>query len=111
LKALWLNDNPVVKNCDNFSTIGNSFPKLEILNGELTSRAGEWAICYLARGTGAGELDKITYLNARGKNLLTVTELGFVKQMRSLVTLDISDNMNMYKTNEMLLAEAQQMNG
>ena len=52
LKALWLNDNPVVKNCENFSTKGNSFPALEVFNGELTSRAGEWAMCYLARGTG-----------------------------------------------------------
>ena len=32
LRALWLNDNPVVETCSNFSMIAESMPKLEILN-------------------------------------------------------------------------------
>jgi len=48
----------------NFNAIGNSIPGLEIFNGELTNRAGEWAMLYLARGTGANRLENITYLNA-----------------------------------------------
>lgn len=32
LKALWLNDNPVVTACSNFNTIADIMPKLEIMN-------------------------------------------------------------------------------
>ena len=32
LKAVWLNDNPVQKNCSNFNIIGDHFDKLEIFN-------------------------------------------------------------------------------
>ena len=32
LKALWLNDNPVEKNCANFNIIGDHSDKLEIFN-------------------------------------------------------------------------------
>ena len=105
LKAVWLNGNPVVENCANvcnFDTIGNSFQELEMLNGQFTNKAGEWAMKYL---TGKESLDKITYLDARGKNLLTISNLDFLDNMKILKTLDISDNMNMYKSKEMLQAE------
>ena len=32
LRALWMNGNPVVDTCSNFSEIGSVMPKLEILN-------------------------------------------------------------------------------
>ena len=108
LKALWLNDNPVVKRTPNFNTIGNYFTTLELLNGQFTNRAGEWAILYLARDTGEISLGKITYLNARGNNLLSLTNLQFLKQMKNLKKLDISDNINMFKSKEILFAEAEE---
>ena len=46
LRALWLNGNPVVDNCSNFSMIGDTMPKLEILNSQLTNKAGEWAMSF-----------------------------------------------------------------
>ncbi len=49
LKALWLNDNPVSTSCSNFEIIGNHFEKLEIINSQLTAKAGEWAILFYAR--------------------------------------------------------------
>ena len=49
LKALWLNDNPVAASCSNFEIIGNHFEKLEIINSQLTAKAGEWAILFYAR--------------------------------------------------------------
>ena len=32
LRALWLNGNPVVDTCSNFSEISSVMPRLEILN-------------------------------------------------------------------------------
>ena len=49
LKALWLNDNPVVTACSNFNTIADIMPKLEIMNSQLTSKAGEWSMLFYAK--------------------------------------------------------------
>lgn len=49
LKALWLNGNPVVESCSNFSTIADTMPKLEILNSQLTNKAGEWAFSFYGK--------------------------------------------------------------
>ena len=49
LKALWLNGNPVAKNCSNFNVIGDHFDKLEIFNSQLTCKAGEWAMIKYAK--------------------------------------------------------------
>lgn len=92
LKALWLNDNPVAKNCQNFNVIGNIFDKLEIFNSALTSKAGEWAILYYARDSGAKKLEDIVSLDLQGKNLLMVKDLSFLKKLTALKTLDISNN-------------------
>lgn len=102
LKALWLNDNPVEKNCSNFNVIGDHFDKLEIFNSKLTEKAGEWAMLFYARDSGAKTLADITSLNLRGKNLLMVSDLSFLKQMTNLKHLDISDNVDMYKPKAML---------
>ena len=107
LKALWLNDNPVVKNCSNFNVIGDHFDKLEIFNSTLTEKAGEWAMLFYARDSGAKTLADITSLDLHGKNLLMVTDLSFLKEMTNLKYLDISDNVDMYKPKAMLEAEAQ----
>ena len=61
---------------------------------------------FYARESGAKTLEEITSLNLSGKNLLTVEDLSFLKKMTNLKFLDISDNVDMYKPKEMLMAEA-----
>ena len=61
---------------------------------------------FYARDTGAKTMEEITYLDLAGKNLLTVDNLDFLKKMTNLKVLDISDNVDMYKTKEMLANEA-----
>lgn len=78
LKALWLNNNPVVASCSNFNIIGNIFDKLEIINSNLTQKAGEWAMLFYARDSGAQTLADIQKLDLSGKNLLVVDDLSFV---------------------------------
>ena len=102
LKGLWLNDNPVVKNCSNFEIIGDYFEKLEIFNSQLTTKAGLWAMMFYARDSGAKTPDDIVYLDLRGKNLLMVDNLDFLLELKNLKTLDISDTLDMYKPREML---------
>jgi tubulin--tyrosine ligase-like protein 12 len=106
LKACWLNSNPMADNCSNFNVIGDHFDKLEIFNSTLTCKAGEWAMLFYARDTGAKTLEEITTLNLNGKNLLMVDDISFLKKMVNLTHLDISNNVDMYKPAEMLAAEA-----
>ena len=63
---------------------------------------------FYARDTGAKTMEEITYLDLAGKNLLTVDNLDFLKKMTNLKVLDIGDNVDMYKTTEMLAAEAKE---
>jgi len=106
LRALWLNGNPCETNCANFNVIGDHFDKLEIFNSALTCKAGEWAMLFYARDSGAKTLEEITDLDLSGKNILAVTDLGFLKKMVNLRTLNIGDNVDMYKPEAMLAAEA-----
>ena len=106
LKGLWLNDNPVVDNCSNFEIIGDFFEHLEIFNSKLTVKAGEWAMLFYARDSGAKTLEDIVSLDLSGKNLLMVDDLSFLLKMTNLKTLDIGDNVDMYKPREMLEMEA-----
>lgn len=106
LKGLWLNDNPVVKNCSNFEIIGDYFEKLEIFNSQLTTKAGLWAMMFYARDSGAKTPDDIVNLDLRGKNLLMVDNLDFLLELKNLKTLDISETLDMYKPREMLEQEA-----
>jgi Leucine-rich repeat (LRR) protein len=101
LKGLWLNDNPVVSTCNNFTVIGDHFDKLEIINSDLTAKAGEWAMLFYAKDTGAKTLEEITKLDLSGKNLLLCNDLSFVGQMKNLKELDISGNLDMYMPMEM----------
>jgi len=108
LKAVWLNGNPCETNCSNFNIIGNHFDQLEIFNSKLTCKAGEWTALRYAREQGAKKLEDIVSLDFSGKNLLTVTDLSFLKKLTSLRTLDIGNNVDMYKPREMLENEAKQ---
>jgi hypothetical protein len=51
-------------------------------------------------------MEEIKYLDLSSKNLLTLDSLDFLLKMTNLKVLDISDNINMYKPNEMLAMEA-----
>ncbi|KAL4613765.1 hypothetical protein ACB092_07G003700, partial [Castanea dentata] len=46
LRALWLNNNPVVKNCDSQleNRVLQGLPKLEIYNSRCTAKFGAWAL-------------------------------------------------------------------
>lgn len=46
LRALWLNDNPVLDKCasDMVEAVLQAFPKLEIFNSHFTRNYGEWAL-------------------------------------------------------------------
>ena len=70
LRALWLNNNPLVDTCVNFNQIGEFMPKLEILNSKFTSKAGEWAILFYARDQEANTLEDIIELNLNGRGVL-----------------------------------------
>ena len=108
LRALWLNNNPVTTACSNFEIIGNHFDKLEIINSKLTTKAGEWAMLFYARDTGAKTVEEITTLDLSSKNLLMIEDISFMSKLTNLKTLDISDNLDMYKPAEMLANEAKE---
>ena len=57
LKALWLNENPVVETCANFNLIGEHFPVLEVLNSKFTSKAAEWALMYYGKAKNYEEVE------------------------------------------------------
>ncbi|KAL4613767.1 hypothetical protein ACB092_07G003900 [Castanea dentata] len=46
LRALWLNNNPVVKNCDSQleNRVLQGLPRLEIYNSRFTAKFGAWAL-------------------------------------------------------------------
>lgn len=93
LRALWLNGNPVVDTCSNFSMIGDTMPKLEILNSQLTNKAGEWAISFYGKNqTGVSELDKIERLDLSGKGILHMPSADVFGKLTSLKKLDLSDH-------------------
>lgn len=100
LKALWLNENPVVSACSNFHSISELMPNLEIINSVLTSKAGAWAMLYYARDQGAKTLDQIESLSLAGKGLHYLESVDFFKEMTNLKRLDISDHPEFFMTEE-----------
>ena len=70
LRGLWLNNNPVTTTCSNFNTIAEIMPKIEIINSQLTSKAGDWAMLFYARDQGAKSMDQIEVLDLTGKGVL-----------------------------------------
>ena len=100
LKAVWLNDNPVVTACSNFNTIAELMPKCEIINSQLTSKAGEWAMLFYARDQGADTLEDITALDLSGKGILYLQSVDLFTKMTKLRKLDISDHPEFLMTPE-----------
>ena len=84
LKALWLNGNPVVDACSNFTSISELMPKLEIINSTFTTLAGEWSILFYAREQGAKNLEQITSLNLAGKGITYIKDASLFRKMSKL---------------------------
>ncbi|XP_044464810.1 tubulin--tyrosine ligase-like protein 12 isoform X2 [Mangifera indica] len=74
LRALWLNNNPVLEKCDCNMEVAilQGCPRLEIFNSYFTSKFGEWALCF------CGEVyvkDKPSTLQQNDHPLQSVTSL------------------------------------
>ena len=110
LKALWVQGNPVVENCVNFTHIGEYFPKLEIINSRFTSRAGDWAMLFYAKDqTDVKQVEDIRSLDLSGKGLLYMKDISIFERMKYLHTLDISGHPEFLKTDQEIEEEEQQM--
>lgn len=74
LKALWLNNNPVLENCDGCmaDTIFKGCPGLEIYNSCFTSNFGEWALGFCG---GVYEKDNPCPIHQDNHPLQSVTSL------------------------------------
>ena len=92
LKALWLNNNPVVDACSNFHSITELMPNLEICNSVLTQYAGAWAMLYYARDQGAKSLEEIRSLSLAGKGVMYMKNVDVFSEMTGLRRLDLSDH-------------------
>ena len=92
IKAMWFNANPVVNACSNFSSISELMPTLEIVNSKFTNMAGEWAILFYARDSGAKTLEEIESLNLAGRGLTYVKDLALFDKFTNLKRLDVSDH-------------------
>ena len=99
LRAVWLNGNPVVDTCSNFSMIGSLMPKLEILNSQLTNKAGEWAMLFYAKEqTGATSLETVDRLDLSSKGILYMASAEVFGRMTNLKKLDITDHPEFFMT-------------
>ena len=99
LRAVWLNGNPVVDTCSNFSMIGSLMPKLEILNSQLTNKAGEWAMLFYAKEqTGATSLETVDRLDLSSKGILYMASVEIFGRMTNLKKLDITDHPEFFMT-------------
>ncbi|GAB4838042.1 hypothetical protein Ancab_027570 [Ancistrocladus abbreviatus] len=88
LRALWLNDNPVVSSCDHHMThtIIQSFPKLEIFNSHFTGNYGDWALGYCGGICGKDNtsfqqsqhpLQSVTSLDLSNRNIRNLINKAF----------------------------------
>lgn len=72
LKALWLNNNPVLENSNSEAAIIQGCPSLEICNSKFTSNYGEWALGFCG---GIYDKDNADCAHQRDHPLETVTSL------------------------------------
>jgi len=100
IKALWLNANPVVSACSNFSSIAELMPTLEIINSKFTNMAGEWALLYYARQQGAKSLEEIEHLNLAGRGITYIKDLNLFDRLKNLKRLDVTDHPELFMCQE-----------
>jgi hypothetical protein len=101
LKALWMQGNPVVESCSNFSSIADTMPTLEIINSKFTNQAGEWALLFYAREQGATRLEDIVSLNLSGRGITYIKDLSLLDRMTNLRRLDLTDHPELFMCWEM----------
>lgn len=87
LRALWLNDNPVLEKCDSNMTgaILREFPKLEIFNSRFTRNYGEWALGFCGGiygkdnpgGDGDHQLQNLTSLDLSNRCINNLNNEAF----------------------------------
>ncbi|XP_071721457.1 uncharacterized protein [Rutidosis leptorrhynchoides] len=105
LKALWLNNNPVIQNCDDHFTdvIIQSCPKLEILNSCFTRKYTGWALgfcggIYDKDSPGCGHEDDhslqgLTSLDLSNRRIQSLHNKGFTPDaLPSLSCLNLRGN-------------------
>jgi hypothetical protein len=110
LKALWVQGNPVVENCVNFTHIGEYFPQLEVINSKFTSRAGDWAMLFYARDQkDAKTVEDIRTLDLTGKGLLYMKDISIFERMTACHTLDISGHPEFLKTDQEIEQEEEEL--
>ena len=74
-------------------------PKLEILNSQLTHKAGEWAMLFYAKTqTGATSLETVERLDLSGKGVLFMESAEILGRMTSLKKLNIFDHPEFFMT-------------
>lgn len=114
LRALWLNDNPVLEKCGRrmADAILQSFPKLEILNSHFTSNYGEWALGFCGGVyekekpgfDGGNKLRDVTSLDLSNRCIHNLNNKAFSPiEMPHLSYLNIQGNpLEENSTNELL---------
>lgn len=100
IKAMWFNGCPVAEQCSNFTSIADSIPSLQIINSKFTNNAGEWAILFYGRASGAKTLEEIESLNLAGRGLTYVKDADLFDRLTSLKRLDISDHPEFFMCQE-----------
>ncbi|KEH37583.1 putative tubulin-tyrosine ligase/Tubulin polyglutamylase, leucine-rich repeat domain, L [Medicago truncatula] len=90
LKGLWLNNNPVLQNCDGdlAGIILKELPELEIYNSTFTSNFGEWALGFCAEIYGK---DNPSNADQADSPLLSVSNLDLSnRNIHNLINKDFS---------------------
>jgi hypothetical protein len=100
LKALWMNNCPVVEACANFEAIADLMPVCEIINSQLTSKAGEWAFLTIAKESGAKTLEEITTLDLSGRKVMHMKSAEVFGKLKNLKKLDITDHEELFMCEE-----------
>lgn len=90
IKAMWFNANPVCDQCSNFSSIAELMPTLEIINSKFTNEAGEWAILFYAKDSGAKTLEEIEHLSLAGRGITYIKDISLFDRLTNLKRLDLT---------------------
>ncbi|VAH87061.1 unnamed protein product [Triticum turgidum subsp. durum] len=100
LKALWLNENPVLNQCTEKDVL-DGLPELEIYNSHFTRKAREWALGFCGDMVGAENpclsvgnisLDNIVTLDLSDRSIHKLPEVFSSSKLSSLSNLNIRGN-------------------
>jgi hypothetical protein len=100
LKALWMNNCPVVEACSNFEKIADLMPACEIINSQFTSKAGEWAMLTVAKEFGAKSLEEVETLDLSSRKVMQMKSAEVFGKLKNLKKLDITDHEELFMCEE-----------